>query len=276
MRLVASADEAVHSDTSTSLGTEVKEAAMPLNGKVAVVTGAASGIGEATAQLLAERGASVVVADLNEAGAASVAAAITAAGGTAVSCFVDVTSQESQQQMVDVALNRFDALHIGVNNAGIGGEQGLAGELSYEGWRAVLSVNLDGVFLSMKAEIPAMLQSGGGAIVNMASILGSVAFPNVAGYVAAKHGVVGLTKAAALDYAKLGIRVNAVGPGFIDTPLVRGGLPEDMIGVLEGMHPIGRLGTSREVAELVAFLASDAASNITGSYHVIDGGYTAQ
>lgn len=247
-----------------------------LEGKVAVVTGAGSGIGEDCARLFAERGASVVVADLNEDAARQVAESIKSQGGAATSCFVDVASPDSQQAMVDTALNTYGALHIGVNNAGIGGEQGKVADLSFEGWRKVLSINLDGVFLSMKVEIPAMMQSGGGAIVNMASILGSVAFPNVAGYVAAKHGVVGLTKAGALDYAKDGIRVNAVGPGFIDTPLVRNGLPPEAIPMLEGMHPIGRLGQVREVSELVAFLVSDAASNITGSYHVVDGGYTSQ
>ena len=249
---------------------------LALNEKVAVVTGAGSGIGEECAHLLASRGAAVVVADLNEGEAARVAESIRSQGGTATACFVDVASPDSQQAMVDVALNTYNALHLAINNAGIGGEQGKAADISLEGWRKVLSINLDGVFLSMKVEIPAMLQSGGGAIVNMASILGTVAFPNVAGYVAAKHGVVGLTKAAALDYAKEGIRVNAVGPGFIDTPLVRNGLPPEAIPMLEGMHPIGRLGTVNEVAELVAFLVSDAASNITGSYQLVDGCYTAQ
>ena len=260
----------------THTGTVTKGVVMLLDGKVAVITGGGSGIGEATAKLFAQQGASVVVADLHEQAAADVAGAIVAAGGEATSCVVDVADLKSQQAMIDHALSTYGALHIGVNNAGIGGEQNPVAEMTLEGWRNVLAINLDGVFMSMKVEIPAMLASGGGSIVNMASILGTVAFANSAGYVAAKHGVVGLTKTAALEYAKQGIRVNAVGPGFIDTPLVRNNLPPEALTMLEGLHPLGRLGQSHEVAELVAFLASDAASNITGSYHLVDGGYTAQ
>lgn len=145
-----------------------------------------------------------------------------------------------------------------------------------EEWRKVVSIDLDSVFYSTKYEIPAMLKSGGGAIVNMASILGTNGFASAPAYVSSKHGVVGLTKATAIDYAKQGIRVNAVGPGFIETPLLTDNSADNTFEVLKALHPMGRLGTSDEVAALTLFLLSDAASFITGSYHLVDGGYAAQ
>jgi len=159
--------------------------------------------------------------------------------------------------------------------SGIGGPQALTGEYPLDGWEKVLAVNLSGVFYSMRAEIPAMLAGGGGSIVNMASILGSVGFAQAVAYVSAKHAVVGMTKTAAIEYAQRGIRVNSVGPGFIDTPLLAS-VDQDVIAGVSSLHPLGRLGRSAEVAELVAFLASDRASNTTGSYLLTDGGYTAQ
>lgn len=244
-------------------------------GKVGFVTGGASGIGEAIALQLAARGARVVVADLKLDAAQKVVAAIKAAGGEAAAVAVDVGRMDEVEKAVQFALDTYGALNVAVNNAGIGGAAAPLGDYSFEDWHKVIDVNLNSVFYSMKYEIAAMLKGGGGAIVNMASILGSVTFPNAPAYVTAKHGVVGMTKSAAVDYAKKGIRVTAVGPGFIDTPLLAA-LPKPAYDALASAHPIGRLGTADEVAALTLFLLSDAASNITGSYYVVDGGYIAQ
>jgi NAD(P)-dependent dehydrogenase (short-subunit alcohol dehydrogenase family) len=241
-------------------------------GKVAVVTGAGSGIGEACAVLLAQRGARVLVADLDVDGATRVADAI---GKAALPHQADVSDPQACEAMVAAAVREFGRLDVAVNNAGIGGPQLPTGEYPLDGWSAVIGVNLSGVFYSMRAEIAAMLAGGGGSIVNMASILGSVGFAQSVAYVAAKHGVVGMTKTAALEYAQRGIRVNSVGPGFIETPLLAAASQEILAGIGQ-LHPIGRLGRSEEIAELVAFLASDRASNTTGSYFLSDGGYTAQ
>ena len=159
--------------------------------------------------------------------------------------------------------------------AGIGGELNPAGDMSVKGWRTVIELNLSGVFYAMRYQLPAMLGAGGGVIVNMASILGQVGAARSSGYVAAKHGVVGLTKAAALEYAAKGVRINAVGPGYIDTPLLES-LSADARAALVGLHPIGRLGRAEEVAELVVWLSSDRASFVTGAYYPVDGGYLAQ
>lgn len=244
-------------------------------GKVAFVTGAASGIGEAVAVQLAERGAKVVVADLKLDAAQKVVDAIKAAGGEAAPVAVDVAKVDQVEKAVQFTVDTFGKLDLAVNNAGIGGAAAPLGDYTFDDWHKVIDVNLNSVFYSMKYEIAAMLKSGGGAIVNMASILGSVTFPNAPAYVTAKHGVVGMTKSAGVDYAKQGIRVTAVGPGFIDTPLLSA-LPKETLDFLKSTHPIGRLGRSEEVAALTLFLLSDAASNITGSYHVVDGGYIAQ
>lgn len=244
--------------------------------KVAIVTGAASGIGKAIAQELASGGAHVLVADLDDAGANDVASGIVKSGGVAKAMQVNVADALEVELMVETAKSAFGALHLAVNNAGIGGPAAATGDYPLDGWQNVINVNLNGVFYGLRYEIPAILASGGGAIVNMASILGSVGFASAPAYVAAKHGVVGLTKVAAMEYAKHGIRINSVGPGFIDTPMVSKHLDEATLNGLRGMHPIGRLGTSAEVAALTAFLLSDAASFITGSYHLVDGGYVAQ
>ncbi len=251
-------------------------ASYDFTGKVAIVTGAGSGIGEACAQTLARGGASVVVADYDKDHGQRVATAITDQGGTASFMRVDVSDAARVERMVADTVDTFGALHLAVNNAGIGGAAAPTGEYPIESWREVLGVNLDGVFYCMRHEIPAMLEAGGGSIVNMASILGSVGFGTAAAYVSAKHGVLGLTKTAAIEYAKQGIRINSVGPGFIRTPLLEKNLDEETLGGIAMMHPIQRLGTPEEVADLVAFLCSDEASFITGGYYLVDGAYTAQ
>jgi len=179
--------------------------------------------------------------------------------------------------MVEKTLEAYGSLDMAFNNAGIGGEANAIADMSIEGWNKIIAVNLSSVFYCMKYEIAAMLKSDKGAIVNMSSILGSVGFANSAGYVAAKHGVIGLTQNAALEYSAKGVRINAVGPGFINTPLLsKAGMDDGVKQYLAKMHPIGRLGESGEVAELVVWLCSDKASFVTGSYYPVDGGYLAQ
>lgn len=244
--------------------------------KVAIVTGGGSGIGEAIAMTLAANGAKVVVADFDQAGGERVAKEIDAAGGIGTFMQVDVSVADQVAEMVRATVELYGGLDLAVNNAGIAGPAAPVGEYPLDGWKSVMGVNLDGVFYGMRFQIPAMLESGGGSIVNVASILGHVGFGTAAAYVAAKHGVVGLTKSAAIEYSAQGIRVNSVGPGFIRTPLLENNLDEPTLDAIAGMHPIQRLGTPQEVADLVAFLGSDAASFCTGGYYLVDGAYTAQ
>jgi len=240
-----------------------------------MITGAASGIGKATAELFAKQGAQVVLSDIQEEAGKATTESIVAAGGKAIFFKTDVSKPEEMEALVNFAINTYGKLDVAVNNAGIGGELNPIADMSIEGWQKVIGINLNSLFYGMKYQIKAMLKNGSGSIVNISSILGSVGFAGSAGYTAAKHGVVGLTQAAALEYSAQGIRVNAVGPGFIETPLLDA-LDAEMKKQLVALHPIGRLGKSEEVAELIYWLSSDKSSFVTGSYYPVDGGYLAR
>jgi NAD(P)-dependent dehydrogenase (short-subunit alcohol dehydrogenase family) len=247
-----------------------------LESKVAIITGAASGIGEATARLFASEGAKVVVSDISEEKGTKVVDEIKKSGGEAFFVKSDASKAADHERLVKETVKKYGKLDIAVNNAGIGGASAPTGEYPVDSWQKVIDINLTGVFYGMKYQLPEMVKAGSGSVINIASILGQVGFENSAAYVASKHGVVGLTKASALEYAKKQVRVNSVGPGFIYTGLVNEEtMGKEALKALEQKHAVGRLGNAQEVAELILFLASDKASFITGAYYPVDGGYLA-
>lgn len=245
-----------------------------LSGDVALITGAGSGLGQATAQRFGEAGASVVVADIDDGGGERTVERIRDAGGEALFCNADVSDPEAVETIVDVATDEYGGLDYAVNNAGISGESAPIGKQSIENWQQVIGVDLTGVFHGLRYEIPALLEHGGGAIVNMSSVAGNVASPQLAPYVASKHGVLGLTKNAAVEYSEEDIRVNAVCPGIIGTPLTEGsGDDSEMVAQAKAATPMNRLGKPTEIADAIMWLCSDEASYVTGEAINVDGGY---
>jgi NAD(P)-dependent dehydrogenase (short-subunit alcohol dehydrogenase family) len=245
--------------------------------KVALVTGGGSGIGRATALLLAREGSSVVVADVSDEGE-DAAAEIRRAGGQALFMRVDVSKADQVETMVQATIKSYGHLDCAVNNAGVLGVEAPLADYPEEVWQRVLSVNLTGVWLCMKWEIPAMLRLGRGSIVNTSSVVGAVGFTSIGAYVAAKHGVLGLTRAAALEYAEQGVRINAVMPGFTDTPMLQrsaGTADSDVRRILAALHPMQRIAQPSEIAEAIVWLCSDASSFVTGHTLAVDGGYLA-
>lgn len=249
-----------------------------LRGKVAIVTGAGSGIGRAAAMALAAEGAAVVLADVAVERGEEVATEIRDKGGRALFVPTDISNDDEVAAAVAAAVTTFGGLDLAFNNAGIEGSPAITHECSVENWSRTLSVNLTGTWLCMRHEIPAMLRRGGGSIVNNSSVAGLVGFASIAAYTASKHGIVGLTKTAALEYAQQGIRVNAVCPGVIDTEMVQrftGGQSEAEAALL-ATEPVGRLGRPEEIAEAVVWLCSERSSFVTGQALAVDGGFVAR
>jgi len=247
-----------------------------LKGKVAMVTGAASGIGFAVAEKLAASGAAVSLWDVSEDHLQTAVEQLKKYDVPLQAVVADVSDFEAVADGVERVVKELGRLDIGVNNAGIGGAAEKSGDYPIASWNQVINVNLNGVFYCQRAQLQAMVPQGGGSIINMASVLGQVGIANSSAYVAAKHGVVGMTKAAALEHAADGVRINSVGPGFIKTPLLDANLDEDTKAYLASKHALNRLGEPGEIGELVAWLASDAASFVTGTYYAADGGFLAQ
>lgn len=245
-----------------------------LDNKVALVTGAGSGIGLAIAQSYAKEGAKVIVSDINKEHGNQAVEKIKSEGGEASFVKADTSKAEEVEALIKSTVEIYGRLDVACNNAGIGGDQKLTGEYGLDSWRKVLSVNLDGVFYGCKYQLEQMEKNGGGVIVNIASIHGTVAAPLSSAYTAAKHAVVGLTKNIGAEYGQKNIRCNSVGPAYIETPLLES-VSGDMKEALVAKHPMGRLGKAEEVAELVLFLSSEKSSFMTGGYYLVDGGYTA-
>lgn len=251
-------------------------------GKVVVVTGGASGVGRATALRFAEEGARVVVADVDDDGGKETVALVEAVGGEAISVHTDVSDDASSEALVRATVDAYGGLDVAVNNAGIVGRFVPTADTTTEQFDTITAVNLRGVFLGMKHQIPELLARGGGSIVNVSSVAGLQAQPAASAYTASKHGVNGLTKTAAVEYAAAGVRVNAVNPGGIDTPMVanlKAGMSEEeraAMDALDDRHPIGRSATAAEIAAVIAFLASDDAVDVVGACIPVDGGMTAR
>lgn len=247
-----------------------------LKNRVGIVTGAATGNGETIARTLYREGAAVVLVGHDGEGLKSVANSLDETNDRIAWIEGDVRDQQTMQRAVELARNRFGGLNLAVNNVGVTGPAGtLLEELTLEDWEEVISTDLTGMFLSLKAELPAMVAGGGGAIVNLSSANGVVGVPGIAAYTCAKHGVVGLTRSAALEYASKGVRVNCIGPGYVSTPRMNM-MPGDALDALAALHPMGRLATRQEVADFVVFLLSEKAGFCTGGFYPLDGGYTAQ
>ncbi|MBA3470744.1 MAG: SDR family oxidoreductase [Herpetosiphonaceae bacterium] len=249
-----------------------------MRGKVALVTGASAGIGRATALAFAQAGASVVVSDVAVEGGEETVRMIIAADGQAIFVQADVSRESDVESLVRTTVKQYGRLDYACNNAGIEGISLPTAEYPTQMWKKVIDINLTGVWLCMKHELPEILKQGG-AIVNMASILGTVGFANASAYTAAKHGVVGLTKVAALEYSAQGVRINAVCPAFIATPMLeRAGMlaTAEVREMMGNLHPIKRMGEPAEVANAVVWLCSDEASFVTGHAMLVDGGYIAQ
>ncbi|KQV41349.1 SDR family NAD(P)-dependent oxidoreductase [Rhizobium sp. Root1204] len=246
-----------------------------IKGKVAFVTGGASGIGETLCKTLAALGAKVAIADRDIEGANRLAAELNAQGLETLGVELDVADATSVESAVAATTRQFGNLNFAVNNAGIVTPRGAAAEQSPDDWDRCMSVNLKGVFLCMRAEIPSIVSAGGGSVVNVSSICGVIAVAGTAAYTAAKHGVVGLTKTAALDYADKGVRINAVAPGYVDTPLMASRSAEERQGIMQ-RHPMDRMAKPQEIADMIVYLLSDRAGFVTGSVQLADGGYTAR